>query len=92
MERQIQQKVVEFARHRGVLARKLSFGEGWPDYMFLFKGQLLFIEFKYPNERQTPLQVYVADQIRAQGFNVIVIDNVIDGRKAIRSFIGEDDT
>jgi hypothetical protein len=92
LESQIQRRVVEFARHRGVIARKLSFGEGWPDYMFLWKGAILFIEFKRPGERPGPLQVYVIDLIRKQGFEVILVDNLIDGRKAIRRFVGEPDS
>lgn len=92
MERQIQGKVVEFARHRKVLARKLSFGEGWPDYLFLYKGQVLFIEFKNTGEKQTALQKHVADLLREHGFVVLVIDHVLDGREAIRRFIDDADS
>lgn len=92
MESQIQARVVEFARRRGVIARKLNFGEGWPDYMFLWKGKLLFIEFKYPGEKLRPLQEYVVEKIKEQGFDVIVVNNIIEGRQVIRSFVGESDT
>ena len=92
MESQIQARVIEFARRRGVIARKLSFGEGWPDYMFLWKGRILFIEFKRPGERPKPLQVYVIELIRKQGFEVILVDNIIDGRRAIRRFVDEPDS
>ena len=34
-ERDIQAKVVGYARTHGVIARKLDFGEGWPDYLLL---------------------------------------------------------
>jgi len=92
LESQIQARVIEFARRRGVIARKLSFGEGWPDYMFLWKGRILFIEFKRPGERPKPLQVYVIELIRKQGFEVILVDNIIDGRRAIRRFVDEPDS
>lgn len=84
--------MVEFARHREVIARKLSFGEGWPDYMFLYKGKVLFIEFKYPGEKLRPLQEYVVGLIRKQGFEVVVVDNLIDGRKVIRKLVDEPDS
>ena len=62
---------------------KLTIGEGWPDRLFLIPGgQALFIEFKAPGERPSPLQQYRIDYLKAIGFQVEVHD---DADKAIQS-------
>src|SRR5688572_11363447 len=67
-ESKIQEAVVLYARARRVIARKLDFGEGWPDYLFLFNGRVLFIEFKRKGEEPQPLQVYTHSILRGAGF------------------------
>lgn len=85
-ESDIQDAVVTYARSLRIIARKLNFGEGWPDYLFLFGGKVLFIEFKAPGEKPTALQVEMHGILRAEGFQVEVVDNVEDGNKLIRMF------
>lgn len=85
-ESTIQLGTVKYARKSGVIARKLGFGEGWPDYMFLSKGRTLFIEFKRPGEKPTPIQNHMHELLRLAGFVVIVIDDIEAGVTAIDQF------
>lgn len=82
----IQSKVVEYALMKGIIARKLNFGEGWPDYMFLYGGLTLFIEFKATGEKPEPLQLYMHERIRNRSFQVEVVDNPDVGRQLIKEF------
>jgi len=86
-ERDIQGKVIGYARNRGVIARKLAFGEGWPDYMLLYRGRILFFEFKGSNGHLTALQVYMGNLLRKQGFEVLVIDSVAEGQVEVDAFV-----
>ena len=88
-ERDIQAKVVGYARSHGVIARKLDFGEGWPDYMLLHTGRILFIEFKGAGGRVRPLQEHVHSILRKQGFTVLLIDDAMEGQLAVMKFIAQ---
>ena len=88
LEKDIQAKVVVYARGKGVMCKKMSFGEGWPDYLFLYGGRALFIEFKSPGSGPTPLQRYVHGLLARVGFDVPIVDNVVNGKRLIDRFIG----
>ena len=81
LESNLEQKVVEYSNERGVLSLKLNvLGRvGWPDRLFLYKGRVLFIEFKRQGEKPRKLQEYVHNQLRNQGFCVVVVDNFSQG-------------
>ena len=85
-ESSIQSIVAKHARSHGVLARKLSFGEGFPDFVFLYAGRVLFIEFKKPGEKPTPLQEHVGQLLRNKGFQVEVVDDVDKGLNILRQW------
>lgn len=85
-EQAIQTAVVKHARRAGVLARKLDFGQGWPDFMFLHSGRVLFIEFKRPGERPTPLQVHMHTLLQLAGFRVCTVDDVDIGVTLVDNF------
>jgi hypothetical protein len=78
-ESEVQLKVVEWARANGLKSRKLSWGEGWPDYIFLYRGQCCFIEFKKIGEHLRPLQKFMVSQLRMDDFSVGVVDKVDQG-------------
>jgi len=59
---------------------------GWPDRLFLFRGKVLFIEFKRLGENPTLIQQYVHAEIRAHGVSVEVVDNVGDAGRIIDEF------
>lgn len=89
-ERDIQAKVVGYARAHSVICRKLDFGEGWPDYLMLYKGRVLFMEFKGAGGRLQPLQGHVHAVLRKTGFDVLLIDSVVEGQAEVDAFVGTD--
>lgn len=88
-ERDIQAKVVGYARSHRVICRKLDFGEGWPDYMLLFNGNVLFMEFKGAGGRLRPLQGHIHAVLRKAGFTVMLIDSVVEGQVEVDVFIAQ---
>jgi hypothetical protein len=91
-EAKIQDTTVKWARQTypgKLIARKFQAGRygtnGWPDYDFLILKKItFFIEFKAPGADCTPLQLERHKELRALGFNVYVIDNVLAGKEVIR--------
>lgn len=75
-----------YAKFLGIIFRKLNFGEGWPDRILLYRGQVLFIEYKRLGEKATALQEYMHDILRKQGFEVRVIDSKEGGRALIKEW------
>lgn len=88
-ERDIQARVVGYARAKQCLARKLDFGQGWPDYMILHHGELLFIEFKQASGRLTPLQEHIHAELRKRGFEVHVVRDIEHGILLIEKFVAQ---
>jgi len=90
LEKKIEQRVVDYAEGLGVLYLKLNLQgrRGWPDRLFLYKGRILFIEFKAPDEEPRKLQLYIHGILRANGFEVEVVDNEDEGYAAIDRFTG----
>jgi hypothetical protein len=91
-EKSIQDSVVGYARGEfAMLAIKLSivgaFGVmGWPDFMFLFQGRVMFIEFKAPGAKSTPLQQLKQNTLRLAGFEVYEVDDAQVGKDLIATF------
>lgn len=84
-EASIQRSVMDYAKKKGCLCKKLSVqgpmgNSGWPDYMILFHGSVYFIEFKKPGGKATPLQLELIAALRFHGFSADVVDSVDDGR------------
>ena len=83
LERAVEQNCLNFAKALGVtIAYKMN-GLGmrsWPDRMFLYKGRVLFIEFKRLGEKPTPKQALMHERLKSEGFHVFVVDNVAQGR------------
>jgi hypothetical protein len=88
LESAIQGKVVAYARSKGILARKLDFGMGWPDYLFLARGLALFIEFKRHDGKPTKLQEHVHGELRRRNFRVEIIRDVDEGIALLDNFYG----
>jgi hypothetical protein len=87
-ESDIQSDVVAYARSYGIIAKKLSFGEGWPDFLFVFSGRVLFVEFKAPGETTSPLQEEIIRLLREQGATVHIVDDVSLGKRVLHSYFG----
>lgn len=88
LEKHIEGPVVKYATERGMLVLKLNtMGRAhWPDRMFLQSNRVLFIEFKRPGEKPTPAQDQIHKQLREQGFQVNVVDDVARGKADIDLF------
>lgn len=85
LESRIESKTTEYALSLGMLHLKLNVKgqRGWPDHIYLWKGQVWFVEFKRIGQKPRPLQDYVHSEMRKRGATVRVIDNLIDGRAMI---------
>jgi hypothetical protein len=85
-EASIESRCRETCNALRIIFRKLNFGEGWPDRLLLYKGHVLFIEFKAPGEKPTKLQEWMHGKLREQGFRVEVVDDTTIGRKLIQDW------
>lgn len=88
LEKDIESKVVSFARSMNVLAYKFTSPakRSVPDRLFVMPGGrgCFFMELKRRGQKPTPSQQVEIDKIRAQGVSVFVVDNVEEGKKVIR--------
>ena len=75
-----------YAKALKIIFRKLNFGEGWPDRLLLYRGEVLFIEYKQKGAKPTKLQLWMHDKLREQGFQVEVVDESIKGRELIKDW------
>ena len=85
----IECKVCEYSVSRSCVNFKFSSAnrKGVPDRIFLYKGSVMFIEFKRAGDKPTKLQEYTHCVIRNQGIDVHVIDDVLMGKKCIDEFV-----
>jgi len=88
LESSIQRSVIEYAKKRGCLTKKLSVqgsmgNTGWPDYMIMRAGRLFFMEFKRPGGKLTPLQEQIRSLINKELFNYYVVDSTEQGKNII---------
>jgi hypothetical protein len=77
-EATLERNCTEVARGNGCILLKLyPILRGLPDRILLAPGgKLLFIEFKRPGGRVTPMQLIWRDRLLALGFNWVVVDSV----------------
>ena len=86
LEKEIEAKVCEYARGKGVLAYKFTSPAraAVPDRLFIRQdGLVWFCEFKAAGKKPTPAQEREHTRLREQKVNVFVIDNVIEGKTMI---------
>jgi hypothetical protein len=88
-ESYIERKVCEYSVSRSCVNFKFSSAsrKGVPDRIFLYKGSVMFIEFKRNGKKPTKLQEYTHCIIRNQSIDVHVIDDVLMGKKCIDEFV-----
>lgn len=84
-ESEIEKKVVDYAEAKGWLVYKFvsPSQRGVPDRVFIRGGKLFFVEFKAPGKKPTKLQDKIFGKIRAELFEVYIIDNIEQGKKLI---------
>jgi hypothetical protein len=86
LEKQIESKVCEYARSKGVLAYKFTSPAraAVPDRLFIAPdGRVWFCEFKRAGAKPTGAQEREHNTLRQQKVSVFVIDNVIEGKNMI---------
>lgn len=86
LEKDIESRVCRYAEKRGWRAMKFVSPNyrSVPDRIF-FKhpGRVFFIEFKKPGQKPTEKQKREIDRLKAEGFDVFVVDNVEEGKTII---------
>ena len=82
-ESYIEKRVCAVAAANGWLVHpKAAHGtRGWPDRTFTTVDRLIFVEFKAPGKKPTPLQKHTHLKLRNQGYEVHVIDSIKDGTR-----------
>ena len=86
LEKQIEVKVCEYAKERGLLVYKFTSPAraAVPDRVFVLpNGKMFFCEFKREGEKPTPAQEREHHRLRQHKVSVWVIDNVIDGKEMV---------
>lgn len=86
LEKEIEAKVCQFAKGKGIMHYKFTSPakRSVPDRLFILPGGAsFFIEFKRAGEHPTPSQRVEIGKLQKQGATVYVIDNVEDGKCVI---------
>ena len=76
-EKFIQSKCRKWAKDNGWWACKFTSPgtSGVPDFIFIKDRRVIFIEFKAPGAKPTPLQIHTMTQMGEHGANVAVCDD-----------------
>ena len=82
LENPIETKVCAHAKSLGWLHYKFKSmsNKAIPDRIFIKGGVVLFIEFKRTGKRPSKLQLKVHKELREEGMNVSVVDDVNIGK------------
>lgn len=86
LERQIEAKVCDYAKQRGLLVYKFVSPARMavPDRLFIMpNGRMFFCEFKRGGEKPTPAQAREHLRLRQHRVSVFVVDNVDDGLRMV---------
>lgn len=92
-ERDVEGKVKDYARKRGLWVRKFKSQNnmGVPDDIFATaNGTVFFIEFKAPGKPCRPTQIEEHRVMREHSLRVYVIDNVGEGCALIDAILDDD--
>lgn len=91
LEKEIEKKVCDYAKSRGVLAYKFTSPAraAVPDRLFVAPGgRIWFCEFKRGGAKPTAPQEREHNRLRMQGCMVFVIDSVEDGKAMVDLMVG----
>jgi len=75
LESKLERDCCKYAKTLGIANKKLTHDKGDADRIFLYKGCVLFIEFKASGKKARPIQEYNHLELKRAGFNVLVIDD-----------------
>lgn len=86
LEKQIEAKVCDYAKSKGVLAYKFTSPAraAVPDRLFIApNGRVWFCEFKRAGAKPTAAQDREHTRLRQQHVNVFVVDNIDEGKSMV---------
>lgn len=88
LESRIESKATEHATKLGMLSLKLNVkGQiGWPDRLYAYRGEIIFIEYKAAKEKPRPIQLHTHDLMRKHDIRVFVVDNLLDAIFILNKF------
>ena len=92
LEKDIEKKVCDYARERGLLVYKFTSPAraAVPDRLFIGpKGRVWFVEFKREGQKPTPAQEREHTRLRGHSVSVFVIDDVEQGKAVVDTMVGE---
>lgn len=92
LEKQIEKKVCDYAKERGMLVYKFTSPAraAVPDRLFVCPdGRMFFIEFKREGEKPTGPQEREHLRLREHNVHVFVIDKVLTGYATIDRMAGD---
>lgn len=85
LESKVQNDSYHYALSRGWFAEKIKTArrKGFPDYIFIRNGRVVFIEFKKDGEEPTIQQLRRHREMREHGAEVFVVDNYDDSKRIL---------
>lgn len=92
LERQVQAEVLALLRIRGIevltptFGKKTTIKKGWPDCTFSYKGRPIVWEIKAEGGKCSKEQAALHDKLRANGWVVEVISDVIIAREVLNAY------
>jgi hypothetical protein len=89
LEKEIERKVCDYAKSKGVLAYKFTSParHAVPDRLFIAPdGKVWFCEFKREGQKPTVAQEREHQRLQQQKVDVFVIDNVPDGVEMVDAY------
>jgi hypothetical protein len=90
LEKDLERKVVAYAKSKGVLCYKFSSpgNRGVPDRILIGPtGRIAFLELKREGQKPTALQLHTIDKLRAQGCNAGWVDNLKSAKAIIDNLV-----
>ena len=93
-ERHIEKYVCGYAKGKGCFVHKMQTGiggtAGMPDRLFHYRGTTLYIEFKAPGKKPSPIQTVRIAELQKHGMVVHVVDSVQLGVEVIDEYTRAD--
>lgn len=93
LEAQIEKRVCDYAKDKGLLVYKFTSPNrsSVPDRLMITpKGSAFFIEFKREGQKPTPSQEREHTKLRGHNIAVFVVDNVDQGKQLIEQVLFRD--
>ena len=93
LEKVIEKNACRIAKEHGWWPIKLKINSrlGFPNRVFVASGaRIKFVEFKAPDQKPKRVQMFLHDQLRNLGFEVVVIDGIEDAYSAFPRYVSQE--